>query len=189
LPSSSALIPMSICTLQLQCLFSHSFTTYEWLNRDCYVQIYIVITSRWTGNISEEKVWVIKQNSQWPVSCELASFAKGENPFCKGEKPRCLAVVSKNGGRPKMSPWKNREKIIFKWHEKPYTTLFQFSWTISLSAILQSCNYTVLPRFNALFTPSTSCQPHVVLWYIFVGSLISGAFEKAVFIFFIVWYN
>jgi hypothetical protein len=26
-PSSSALIPMSICTLQ--CLFSHSFTTYE----------------------------------------------------------------------------------------------------------------------------------------------------------------
>jgi hypothetical protein len=27
IPSSSALIPMSICTLQ--CLFSHSFTTYE----------------------------------------------------------------------------------------------------------------------------------------------------------------
>jgi hypothetical protein len=27
LPSSSALIPMSIC--KLQCLFSHSFTTYE----------------------------------------------------------------------------------------------------------------------------------------------------------------
>jgi hypothetical protein len=27
MPSSSALIPMSICTLQ--CLFSHSFTTYE----------------------------------------------------------------------------------------------------------------------------------------------------------------
>jgi hypothetical protein len=27
LPSSSAQIPMSICTLQ--CLFSHSFTTYE----------------------------------------------------------------------------------------------------------------------------------------------------------------
>jgi hypothetical protein len=46
-PSSSALIPMSICTLQ--CLFSHSFTTYEWLNRDCDVQIYIGITSRWTG--------------------------------------------------------------------------------------------------------------------------------------------
>jgi hypothetical protein len=49
MPSSSALIPMSICTLQ--CLFSHSFTTYEciWLNRDCDVQIYIGITSRWTG--------------------------------------------------------------------------------------------------------------------------------------------
>jgi hypothetical protein len=46
-PSSSALLPMSICTLQ--CLFSHSFTTYEWLNRDCDVQIYIGITSRWTG--------------------------------------------------------------------------------------------------------------------------------------------
>jgi hypothetical protein len=30
-PSSSALIPMSICTSQ--CQFSHSFTTYEWLNR------------------------------------------------------------------------------------------------------------------------------------------------------------
>jgi hypothetical protein len=28
MPSSSALIPMSICTLQ--CLFSHSFTTYEY---------------------------------------------------------------------------------------------------------------------------------------------------------------
>jgi hypothetical protein len=46
-PSSSALIPMSICSLQ--CLFSHSFTTYEWPNRDCDVQIYIGITSRWTG--------------------------------------------------------------------------------------------------------------------------------------------
>jgi hypothetical protein len=47
MPSSSALIPMSICTLQ--CLFSHAFTTYEWLNRDCDAQIYIGITSRWTG--------------------------------------------------------------------------------------------------------------------------------------------
>jgi hypothetical protein len=47
MPSSSALIPMSICTLQ--CLFSHSFTTYEWLNRHCDAQIYIGITSRWTG--------------------------------------------------------------------------------------------------------------------------------------------
>jgi hypothetical protein len=46
MPSSSALNPMSICTLQ--CLFSHSFT-YEWLNRDCDVHIYIGITSRWTG--------------------------------------------------------------------------------------------------------------------------------------------
>jgi hypothetical protein len=44
MPSSSALIQMSICTLQ--CLFSHSFTTYERLNRDCDVQIYIGITSR-----------------------------------------------------------------------------------------------------------------------------------------------
>jgi hypothetical protein len=47
IPSSSALILMSICTSQ--CLFSHSFTTYEWLNRHCNVQIYIGITSRWTG--------------------------------------------------------------------------------------------------------------------------------------------
>jgi hypothetical protein len=47
MPSSSALIPMSICTLQ--CLFSHSFITYEWLNRDCDGHIYIRITSRWTG--------------------------------------------------------------------------------------------------------------------------------------------
>jgi hypothetical protein len=47
IPSSSALIPMSICTLQ--CIFSHSFTTYEWLNRDCDVQMCIGITSRWTG--------------------------------------------------------------------------------------------------------------------------------------------
>jgi hypothetical protein len=47
MPSSSALIPMSICTLQ--CLFSHSFTTYEWLNRDCDGQICIGITSKWTG--------------------------------------------------------------------------------------------------------------------------------------------
>jgi hypothetical protein len=47
MPSSSALIPMSICPLQ--CLFSHSFTTYEWLNRDCDVQINIGIMSRWTG--------------------------------------------------------------------------------------------------------------------------------------------
>jgi hypothetical protein len=41
MPSSSALIPMSIRTLQ--CLFSHSFTTYEWLNRNCDVQIDIGI--------------------------------------------------------------------------------------------------------------------------------------------------
>jgi hypothetical protein len=47
MPSSFALIPMSICTSQ--CLFSHSFNTYEWLNRDCDAQIYIGITSRWTG--------------------------------------------------------------------------------------------------------------------------------------------
>jgi hypothetical protein len=50
-PSSSALIPMSniwqiFVHCKLQCLFSHSFTTYEWLNRDCDVQIYIGITSR-----------------------------------------------------------------------------------------------------------------------------------------------
>jgi hypothetical protein len=50
-PSSSAIIIMSICTLQ--CLFSYSFTTYEWLNRDCDVQIYIGITSRWTGYWSQ----------------------------------------------------------------------------------------------------------------------------------------
>jgi hypothetical protein len=50
MPSSSALIPMSNCTLE--CLFSHSFTTYEWLNRDCDVQIDIGITSRWTGYLT-----------------------------------------------------------------------------------------------------------------------------------------
>jgi hypothetical protein len=55
-PSSSALILMSICPSQ--CLFSHSFTTYEWLNRDCDVQIYIGITSRWTGYWCQEKVTV-----------------------------------------------------------------------------------------------------------------------------------
>jgi hypothetical protein len=65
LPSSSALIPMSICALQ--CLFSHSFTTYEWLNRDCDVQIYIGITSRWTGyifgHLEEMKIqfWTLKK--------------------------------------------------------------------------------------------------------------------------------
>jgi hypothetical protein len=47
LPSSSAVIPMSIC----KCLFSHSFTTYEWLNRHCeYVQNDIGVKSRWTTN-------------------------------------------------------------------------------------------------------------------------------------------
>jgi hypothetical protein len=40
-PSSSALIPMPICSLQ--CLFSHSFTTHELLNRDYDVHIYIGI--------------------------------------------------------------------------------------------------------------------------------------------------
>jgi hypothetical protein len=64
-PSSSALIPMSICTLQ--CLFSHSFTTYEWLNSDYDVQIYIWIMSRWTGYIfgrlEEMKIqfWTLKK--------------------------------------------------------------------------------------------------------------------------------
>jgi hypothetical protein len=46
-PSSSALIPMSICTLQ--CLLSHSFTTYEWLNRYCdrnYEQMNWVLVSQ-----------------------------------------------------------------------------------------------------------------------------------------------
>jgi hypothetical protein len=41
MPSSSALIPMSIRTSQ--CLFSHTFTTYEWLKRDCDAQINIGI--------------------------------------------------------------------------------------------------------------------------------------------------
>jgi hypothetical protein len=62
MPSSSALIPMSICTLQ--CLFSHSFTTYEWLNRDCDGQIYIGITSRWTGPLG------IRQNCKLASRCE-----------------------------------------------------------------------------------------------------------------------
>jgi hypothetical protein len=44
MPSSSARIPMSICASQ--CLFSHSFITYEWLNRDCDVQIYIALELR-----------------------------------------------------------------------------------------------------------------------------------------------
>jgi hypothetical protein len=35
--------------IAMQCLFSQLFTTYEWLNWDCDVQIYIGITSRWTG--------------------------------------------------------------------------------------------------------------------------------------------
>jgi hypothetical protein len=39
---------MSIRTLQ--CLFSHSFTTYLWLNRDCDVQIYIGIRADELGN-------------------------------------------------------------------------------------------------------------------------------------------
>jgi hypothetical protein len=59
MPSSSALIPMSICTLQ--CLFSHSFTTYKWLNWDCDVQICIGITSRWAGYKSSSfftKIWM-----------------------------------------------------------------------------------------------------------------------------------
>jgi hypothetical protein len=43
-PSSSALIPMSIRTSQ--CLFGHSFTTYEWLNRDYDVQIDIALELR-----------------------------------------------------------------------------------------------------------------------------------------------
>jgi hypothetical protein len=54
MPSSSALIPMSICTSQ--CIFSHSFTTYEWLYRDCDAQIYIGITNRWTGYYSYRNV-------------------------------------------------------------------------------------------------------------------------------------
>jgi hypothetical protein len=42
--------------IALQCLFSHSFTTYEWLNRDCDVQMYIGITSRWTGYKSPQNM-------------------------------------------------------------------------------------------------------------------------------------
>jgi hypothetical protein len=52
MPSSSALIPMSIRTSQ--CVFSHSFTTYEWLKRDCDVQIDIGIRADELGN---SKVW------------------------------------------------------------------------------------------------------------------------------------
>jgi hypothetical protein len=62
MPSSSALIPMSICTLQY--LFSHSFTTYEWLNRHFNVQIDIGIMSRWTGYMSgmKQKSWSNRQS-------------------------------------------------------------------------------------------------------------------------------
>jgi hypothetical protein len=52
MPSSSALIPMSICSLQ--CLFCHSFTTDEWLNRDYDVHIYIGIRADELG------IYVIK---------------------------------------------------------------------------------------------------------------------------------
>jgi hypothetical protein len=55
MPSSSALIPMSIRTLQ--CLFSHLFTTYEWLNRDCDVQIDIGI---WADELGISLVAVAK---------------------------------------------------------------------------------------------------------------------------------
>jgi hypothetical protein len=67
MPSSSALIPMSSCTLQ--CLFSHSFTTYEWLNRDCDAQIYIGITSRWTGYMSNETSVVIESDRLYHMYC------------------------------------------------------------------------------------------------------------------------
>jgi hypothetical protein len=62
MPSSSALIPMSTCASQ--CLFSHSFTTYEWLNSDCDVQIYIGIKSRWTGYWSVEDTMFLRYPKQ-----------------------------------------------------------------------------------------------------------------------------
>jgi hypothetical protein len=80
-PSSSALIPMSICTLQ--CLFSHSFTTYEWLNRHCDVQIYIGITSRWTGywalgllGIGHLGTWALGHLGTWALG-HLGTWALG----------------------------------------------------------------------------------------------------------------
>jgi hypothetical protein len=66
MPSSSALIPMSIC--RLQCLFSHSFTAYEWLNRDCDAQIYIGIMSRWTGYKYLWKVYTQKSQKNIPFT-------------------------------------------------------------------------------------------------------------------------
>jgi hypothetical protein len=68
-PSSSAPIPMSICTLQ--CLFSHSFTTYEWLNRDCDGQIYIGITSRWTGYRTRTQTEVRNSDSDSDLGSDL----------------------------------------------------------------------------------------------------------------------
>jgi hypothetical protein len=81
MPSSSALIPMS---------FSHSFTTYEWLNRDCDAQIDIGITSRWTGYRCEED-FVLKITTKMLFS--MIIFAKNcqfwlsiNESFIEGQK-------------------------------------------------------------------------------------------------------
>jgi hypothetical protein len=63
MPSSSALIPMSICTLQ--CLFCHSFTTYELLNRDCDVCLFVCLFSR----VPEGRMTAVSSRSH--ASCRV----------------------------------------------------------------------------------------------------------------------
>jgi hypothetical protein len=72
---------MSICTSQ--CLFSHSFTTYEWLNRDCDAQIYIGITSRWTGHIAFKTIIIMKylQGQQSMPQKQMKTDDFGSNSF------------------------------------------------------------------------------------------------------------
>jgi hypothetical protein len=50
---------------------SHSFTRYEWLNRDCDAQICIGITSRWTGYYSPVCHW---KSEFWHFSLMFVSL-------------------------------------------------------------------------------------------------------------------